>query len=88
MYGLLTMSYDATYLPESGVDQRTDGGHEDHSHTIDFAEFWRNAPIMSVFKSKDSFGSSKVTIAQMCETDFPVLTSRRHAWTSRPRSVC
>ena len=37
---------------------------------------------------KGSFGSSEVTIQQMCQTDCPVLTSRHHAWTPRPRSVC
>ena len=28
-----------TDVPESGVYQRTDGGHEDNSHMIDFAKF-------------------------------------------------
>ena len=36
---------------------------------------------------KDSFGGSKVTIAPICETNCPALTSRSHVWTSRPWSV-
>ena len=83
MHGLLTMPYDATDVPESGADQRTDGGQEDHSHAIDFAVFCRNASIMGAYRIKG------ISVAiRMCETDCPVLTSRRHAWTSRPQSVC
>ena len=32
--------YNATGVPESRAGQRTDGWHEDHSHAIDFAQFW------------------------------------------------
>ena len=39
VHGLLTMPYDATDVPESWADQRTDGVQEDHSHAIDFAVF-------------------------------------------------
>ena len=83
VHGLLTTPYDAIDVPESGADQRTDGGQEDHTHAIDFAQFLRNASIMSAYGMK---GIS--VVAQMCEMDCQVLTSRRHAWTSRPRSVC
>ena len=40
MHGLLTTLYDATDVTELGADQRTDGGHDDHSHAIDFAQFF------------------------------------------------
>ena len=48
----------------------------------------RNLSIMRTYCIKGSFGSSEMTIPQMCQTDCPVATSRRHAWTPRPRSVC
>ena len=41
-------------VPESGANQRTDGGLEDHPHAIDFAVFWKkkNALIMSTYGIK------------------------------------
>ena len=54
MHGLLPKPYDATdACPESGASQSTDGGQEDHSRAIDFAQvFFRNALIMSVYGIK------------------------------------
>lgn len=86
VYGLLTTIYDATDMPELGMDQSTDGRYQDHSYAIDFAQFLENVSIMSDYSINGIFGGSKVTIAQTCETDCPVLTSPRHVWTSRPRS--
>ena len=37
----------------------------------------RNLSIMRTYCIKGSFGSSEMTIPQMCQTDCPVLTSRR-----------
>ena len=72
MHELLTTLYGATGVPESAADKCTDGGHEDQSHAIDFS-FWKNALSISAYGIKGSFGGSKVTIAQMCATDCPML---------------
>ena len=53
MHGLFTTPYDATDVPESGADQRSDGGHEDHSHAICFRTVFgemRQLFIYTIFK--------------------------------------
>ena len=39
MHGLLSTQYEANDVPETGADQRTDGGHEDYSYAIFFTQF-------------------------------------------------
>ena len=61
---------------------------EGQSHASDFQQSSEKFIDYAYLLIKGSFGSSEMTIPQMCQTDCPVLTSRRHAWTPRPRSVC
>ena len=57
VHGPLTMPYDATDVPESGVDHRTAGMKttltQSSSHSI-----WRNASILSAYGIKGSFSGS------------------------------
>ena len=46
-----------------------------------------NGAIMTTNEIKSIFDGSKVTNAQVLETNCTVLTSWRHAWTTRPRSA-
>ena len=64
-------AYNATDMPESGADQRADGGHKDRSLAIDSAQL-----LESAYGIKGSFGGSWVTTAQMCETECTVLRER------------
>ena len=43
---------------ESGPDQRTDGGHEDHLTQSISHSLWRNASVVSAYDIKGSFGGS------------------------------
>ena len=52
---LLTTPYDATNMPESGAAQHMDGGHEDHSHAIDLAQFLEKCVNYNAYGTMDSF---------------------------------
>ena len=67
--------YDATDVPKSRADQRTDGGHEDHSRAIDFEQFLEKCVDYDCYGIGGSFGARRMPGLDVAKSSVDIQTA-------------